>query len=238
MALLKLENVTKRFAGLVAVNNVSFSVEKGEIIGIIGPNGAGKTTLFHTISGYHTADEGVIQYNGNDIRGLKPEIICEHGIARTFQIVQPFGNLTLLENVIIGAFNRHAKYQDAREVALEKLDFVGMKSRANVRMKDLTFPEQKKVELARALATQPELLFLDEIMSGLNPTEVQEMIEIIKQIRDEGITIMFIEHLMAAVMSLSERVIVMHHGEVLAIGEPEEVKENPAVIEAYLGGAV
>lgn len=238
MSLLKLENVTKRFAGLVAVNNVSFSVEKGEIIGIIGPNGAGKTTLFHTISGYHIADEGVIQYNGQDIKGLKPEIICEHGIARTFQIVQPFGNLSLLENVIVGAFNRHAKYQDAKQVALEKLDFVGMKSRADVRMKDLTFPEQKKVELARALATQPELLFLDEIMSGLNPTEVQEMIEIIKQIRDQGITIMFIEHLMAAVMSLSERVIVMHHGEVLAIGKPEEVKENPAVIEAYLGGAV
>lgn len=238
MSLLKLENVTKRFAGLVAVNNVSFSVEKGEIVGIIGPNGAGKTTLFHTISGYHIADEGVIQYNGQDIKGLKPEIICEHGIARTFQIVQPFGNLSLLENVIVGAFNRHAKYQDAKQVALEKLDFVGMKSRADVRMKDLTFPEQKKVELARALATQPELLFLDEIMSGLNPTEVQEMIEIIKQIRDQGITIMFIEHLMAAVMSLSERVIVMHHGEVLAIGKPEEVKENPAVIEAYLGGAV
>lgn len=238
MSLLKLENVTKRFAGLVAVNNVSFSVEKDEIIGIIGPNGAGKTTLFHTISGYHIADEGVIQYNGQDIKGLKPEIICEHGIARTFQIVQPFGNLSLLENVIVGAFNRHAKYQDAKQVALEKLDFVGMKSRADVRMKDLTFPEQKKVELARALATQPELLFLDEIMSGLNPTEVQEMIEIIKQIRDQGITIMFIEHLMAAVMSLSERVIVMHHGEVLAIGKPEEVKENPAVIEAYLGGAV
>lgn len=238
MTLLKLEHVTKRFAGLVAVNDVSFSVDKGEIVGIIGPNGAGKTTLFHTISGYHVADEGVIEYKGKNIRGLKPEIICEHGIARTFQIVQPFGNLTLLENVIVGAFNRHKKYSEAKAVAMEMLEFVGMKKRADVRMKDLTFPEQKKVELARALATEPELLFLDEIMSGLNPTEVQEMIEIIKEIRDRGITIMFIEHLMAAVMSLSERIIVMHHGEVLAIGKPEEVKENPAVIEAYLGGAV
>jgi len=238
MTLLKLENVTKRFAGLTAVNNVSMTINNGEIVGIIGPNGAGKTTLFHSICGFHIAEEGTIEYNGKNIHGLKPEIICEHGIARTFQIVQPFGNLTLMENVIVGAFNKHAKYDDARKLALEKLEFVGLASRANIRMKDLTFPEQKKVELARALATQPKLLFLDEIMSGLNPTEVQEMIELIKNIRDQGITILFIEHLMAAVMSLSDRVIVMHHGEVLAIGKPEEVKEDPTVIEAYLGGAV
>lgn len=238
MTLLKLENVTKRFAGLVAVNNISIEVAKGEIVGIIGPNGAGKTTLFHSICGFHIAEEGAIVYDGKNIHGLKPEIICEQGIARTFQIVQPFGNLTLLENVMVGAFNRHAKYAEAREVALEKLNFVGLKSRANIRMRDLTFPEQKKVELARALATEPKLLFLDEIMSGLNPTEVMEMIELIREIREQGITIVFIEHLMSAVMSLSDRVIVMHHGELLAVGKPEEVKENPAVIEAYLGGAV
>lgn len=238
MTLLKLKNVTKRFDGLIAVNDVSLEINEGEIVGIIGPNGAGKTTLFHSICGYHYAEEGNIEYKDKDIRGLKPEVICEHGIARTFQIVQSFGNLTLLENVIVGAFNKHSKYEDAREFALKNLEFVGLESRANIRMKDLTFPEQKKVELARALATQPQLLFLDEIMSGLNPSEVQEMIILIRSIRDRGITILFIEHLMAAVMSLSDRVIVMHHGEVLAVGKPEEVKEDPVVIEAYLGGAV
>lgn len=238
MTLLRLKNVTKKFDGLIAVNNVSMDINKGEIVGIIGPNGAGKTTLFHSICGYHVAEEGIIQYKEQNIHGLKPEIICEHGIARTFQIVQSFGNLTLLENVIVGAFNKYKKYDDAKEFALENLAFVGLDTRADVRMKDLTFPEQKKVELARALATQPQLLFLDEIMSGLNPTEVQEMIKLIRNIRDKGTTILFIEHLMAAVMSLSDRVIVMHHGEVLAIGKPEEVKEDPAVIEAYLGGAV
>lgn len=238
MPLLELENVTKKFAGLIAVNNVSMEIKKGEIIGIIGPNGAGKTTLFHSICGFHRAEEGIIKYEGKNIRGLKPEIICEHGIARTFQIVQPFGNLTLLENVIVGAFNKYSKYSEAKKIALKNLEFVGLGLRANIRMKDLTFPEQKKVELARALATQPKLLFLDEIMSGLNPSEVQEMIVLIRSIRDQGITIVFIEHLMAAVMSLSDNVIVMHHGEVLAIGAPEVVKEDPDVIEAYLGGGV
>src|SRR5699024_349408 len=238
MTLLKLKNVTKKFDGLIAVNNVSIEINEGEIVGIIGPNGAGKTTLFHSICGFHLAEEGVIEYKKENIRGLKPEIICERGIARTFQIVQSFGNLTLLENVIVGAFNKYDKYEEAREFAMRNLEFVGLESRADVRMKDLTFPEQKKVELARSLATQPQLLFLDEIMSGLNPAEVQEMIELIRNIRDKEVTILFIEHLMAAVMSLSDRVIVMHHGEVLAIGTPEAVKEDPDVIKAYLGGAV
>jgi len=238
MAILKLNNVTKKFAGLVAVNDITFEVEKGDILGIIGPNGAGKTTLFHTICGFHMANEGEIYFKGRNIKGLNPEYICKEGIARTFQIVQPFGNLTLIENVIVGAFNRFNKYDKARNFALEQLEFVGLGKKANVRMKDLTFPEQKKVELARSLASQPELLFLDEIMSGLNPKEVQEMIDLIHDIRNSGVTIIFIEHLMKAVMALSDKVIVMHHGEILSVGSPEEVREDPEVIKAYLGGAV
>src|SRR5699024_3332237 len=238
MAILKLNNVTKKFAGLVAVNDITFEVEKGDILGIIGPNGAGKTTLFHTICGLHMANEGEIYFKGRNIKGLNPEYICKEGIARTFQIVQPFGNLTLIENVIVGAFNRFNKYDKERNFALEQLEFVGLGKKANVRMKDLTFPEKKKVELARSLASQPELLFLDEIMSGLNPKEVQEMIDLIHDIRNSGVTIIFIEHLMKAVMALSDKVIVMHHGEILSVGSPEEVREDPEVIKAYLGGAV
>lgn len=238
MSLLKINGLKKRFKGVIAVNNISLEVEKGEIIGLIGPNGAGKTTLFHSICGFHSPEEGIIQYNEIDIHGRTPEFICKSGIARTFQIVQPFGNLSLLENVIIGAFNNISDYNKAKKVAIEKLNFVELSKKAHIRMKDLTFAEQKKVELARALATKPELLFLDEIMSGLNPTEVEEMIKLIGRIRDEGITIIFIEHLMSAVMSLSNRVVVMHHGEMLAEGKPKEVTENPIVIEAYLGGAI
>jgi len=235
VSLLQLKNVTKRFAGLVAVNKVDLTIDQGEILGLIGPNGAGKTTLFHTICGFHRPEEGVITYNGENIKGMKPEFICKKGIARTFQIVQPFGNLTLLENVIVGAFNREKSAKKARELALEQLEFFGMSSKAYVRMKDLTFPEQKKVELARALATKPTLLFLDEVMSGLNPSEVNEFIELIKEIRNRGITIIFIEHLMSAVMALSDRIAVMHLGEKIAEGKPEDVMKNETVVEAYLG---
>lgn len=213
MVLLQLEKVTKRFSGLVAVNQVDLTLNRGEILGLIGPNGAGKTTLFHSICGFHQSEEGVIEFEGENIRSLKPEYICKKGIARTFQIVQPFGNLTLLENVIVGAFNTVSKYQEAKEIAMEQLEYLGMADKAHVRMKDLTFAEQKKVEVARALATKPKLLFLDEVMSGLNPSEVNEFIELIKDIRNKGITILFIEHLMSAVMALSDRVVVMHLGQ-------------------------
>lgn len=238
MTLLKIENVTKQFSGLVAVNNVSLELNEGEILGMIGPNGAGKTTLFHSICGFHQPSEGKIYINGNEVQGLKPEKICGYGISRTFQIVQPFGNLTLLENVMVGAFKTVSKFNDAKAVALEKLKFMGMLDKQHERMKDLTFAEQKKVEVARALATNPKILFLDEVMSGLNPTEVNDFIELIREIRDSGVTIFFIEHLMSAVMKLSDRVVVMHLGEKIAEGPPEVVTKDPLVMEAYLGGEV
>lgn len=238
MTLLKVEKVVKRFSGLVAVNNVSIELNEGEILGLIGPNGAGKTTLFHSICGYHVPSEGKIILNGEEVQNLKPEKICKKGIARTFQIVQPFGNLTLLENVIVGAFNTISKYDDAKKEAMEQLKFMGMDHKAHEQMKDLTFAEQKKVEVARALATKPKILFLDEVMSGLNPTEVNDFIQLIQDIRQSGITIFFIEHLMSAVMKLSDRVVVMHLGEKIAEGPPEIVMKNPQVVEAYLGGEI
>lgn len=236
MTLLKVENLVKKFSGLVAVNNVSIELHEGEILGLIGPNGAGKTTLFHTICGYHTPTEGKIIFNGEEIQKYKPEKICKKGIARTFQIVQPFGNLTLLENVIVGAFNTVSKYDEAKKIAEEQLEYIGMAHKMHDRMKDLTFAEQKKVEVARALATKPKILFLDEVMSGLNPTEVNDFIKLVNDIRNKGITIFFIEHLMSAVMELSDRVVVMHLGEKIAEGSPEVVTKNPQVVEAYLGG--
>jgi branched-chain amino acid transport system ATP-binding protein len=236
MKLLQVENVSKRFRGLIAVSDVSLSVDQGEIVGLIGPNGAGKTTLFNIIGGQLAPSSGRIVFMDKDITHLPPFKICNLGIARTFQINKPFGNMTVLESVMIGAFTQEKNTRRARDLAFQKVVLMGLENVADHPVKDLTFASQKKVELARALATCPKLLLLDEVMSGLNPTEVQGMIELVKKVRDTGVTIIFIEHLMAALMSLSDRVIVLHHGTLIGEGSPQEISTNERVVEAYFGG--
>ncbi len=237
--LLRGESITKKFGGLLVLNGVSFEVNKGEIVGLIGPNGAGKTTLFNIISGVFPPTSGKIIFEGKDITGLKSHQICKLGIARTFQLVRPFSNMSVLENVLSGAlFGRDGTVdlEKARERALSVLDFVGLR-KMDVLAKNLTLHEKKLLEIARALATNPKVLLIDEVMAGLNAIEIQDTMKLIRRIRDElGVTIIWIEHVMRAVMGLAERVIVLAYGRVIADGKPEEVANNPAVIDAYLGG--
>lgn len=234
-SLLSVEGVTKKFGGLVAVNNVSLQINSGEIIGLIGANGAGKTTMFNMIAGDLSPTSGKIVYKGSEIQSLPSFKICNLGIARTYQIVKPFTDLTVLENVMVGGFLRTANTKEVKKSAMEILEFVGMLHRHDVAGKDLNLPELKRLELARALATKPDLLLLDEVMAGLNPVESGKFIDLIKSIRERGLTMLVIEHVMKAIMTLSDRVYVMNQGNKIAEGIPEEVVRNEAVIKSYLG---
>jgi len=237
MSLLEIRDVSKRFGGLSALSNVSYSVDKGEILGLIGPNGAGKTTLFNVVNGFYPPTKGEVLFKKEKISHLKPHQICKLGIGRTFQVVRPLRRMTALDNVIASSFLHTKDKVKAEEIALEALRFTGLYEDRNVLSKGLPLGKRKKLEITRALATQPELLLLDESFAGLNPSEQNELIDIIRQIRAKGITIMVIEHHMKVIMSLSDRVVVLNYGEKIAEGTPKEIGSNPLVIEAYLGEA-
>ncbi|MFH1950490.1 MAG: ABC transporter ATP-binding protein [Pseudomonadota bacterium] len=238
MRLLEGRGVTKYFGGLSAVFDVDFDINEGEIVGLIGPNGAGKTTLFNLISGAHPLTSGTTRFKGENITGLRPNQICKRGIARTFQLVKLFGNMTVLENVYLGSLfgvSRKINGSDAMRLSLELLEFVGLSAVGAIPAKELTLANQKRLEVARGLATRPELLLLDEMMAGLNPAEVAQAMELVTRIRDKGITIFMIEHVMKAIMSVCNRIMVLDHGVKIAEGTPNEVATNRKVVEVYLG---
>jgi branched-chain amino acid transport system ATP-binding protein len=237
--ILSVTQVTKYFGGLAALSEVNFQLYEHEILGLIGPNGAGKTTLFHLIAGVYKPDRGSIDFRGKPINGLRPDVICKKGIARTFQITKPFLEMSALENVIVGAyFGSHGKrsLKDCKKPAEDILQLAGLPDKHQILASQLTLVERKRLELARVLSTQPSVVLLDEVVAGLNPTETLEMVELIKKIRAEGITILMIEHVMKAIMGVSDRVIALNYGRKIAEGAPEEIVANQEVIEAYLGG--
>jgi branched-chain amino acid transport system ATP-binding protein len=238
MRMLEGDKVTKFFGGLGAVFNVDFHIDKDETVGLIGPNGAGKTTLFNLISGAHDLTSGATKFKGEDITRLKPNKICKRGIARTFQLINLFGNMTVFDNVYLASLfglSKKTNKRDARNESLELLEFVGLSGAASTPAKELTLVNQKKLEVARGLATKPELLLLDELMAGLNLAEVTQAMELITKIRNRGITIFMIEHVMKAIMSVCNRIMVLDHGVKIAEGTPEEISTNEKVIEVYLG---
>lgn len=235
MSFLELRKITKFFGGLAAVKDVNFGVEKGEIFGLIGPNGSGKTTVFNLINGYYPLSSGTIFFKGKKIDGLKTHKICKLGIGRTFQVVKPLSRMTVLDNVMASAFCRVNTVGEARKAALEIIDYCGLTPLKGQLAKSLPIASRKRLEIARALSCRPELLLLDETASGLNPSELEEAIELIKRIRGSGITIIVVEHIMKVIMSISDRIHVINFGQTIAQGTPKEVANNQAVIEAYLG---
>ncbi len=234
--ILVLKGVTKRFGGLVAVNNVSFDVKKGEILGLIGPNGAGKTTIFNLITGFYKPDAGKIFFMGEDITGKSPYVISKKGIGRTFQIVKPLLGLTAMENVMTAALLKAKDFDEAAQKSLELLEFTGLYPKRFVKAASLNLVERKRLELSRALAIDPDLLLLDEVVAGLNPREIDEVLDLLREINARGKTLLIVEHVMRAIMNISQRIIVLHHGSKLAEGTPKEVANDRRVIEAYLGG--
>jgi branched-chain amino acid transport system ATP-binding protein len=238
-AILELRQVSKHFGGLAAVDEVDFDVQQGEIIGVIGPNGAGKTTLLSCISGLHQLTGGQLTFKGQRIDTLKPHQIAKLGIGRTFQIVKPFTGMSVKENVTVGALygrtGHSSSVAESVEHAVNIMEQVGLSHRAEFPTDEITIPDRKRLELARALAMEPDLLLLDEVMAGLNPTETDEMMGVIQEINKSGMTIMVIEHVMRAIMGISHRIAVMHHGKLIALGTPQEIADDDSVIEAYLG---
>jgi len=238
MALLEVENLTKRFGGLVAVNNLTFHLDKNEILGLIGPNGAGKTTVFNQLTGYYRPDAGKITLDGEDITDLHPHDIVRKGIARTFQIVRVFNEMSVLDHLAVGAIGAlgiNAKMEEIEKICLKELEFTGMIEKKDTLAKSLTLVYKKRLELAMALCTNPKVLLLDELLAGLTPSEIDESLELIEKIRRRGISIIIVEHIMRAIMSISDRVIVLHFGKKIAEGAPEEIANNKKVIEVYMG---
>jgi len=235
MNILEINNLVKDFGGLRAVDTLSLSIEEGEILGMIGPNGAGKSTAFNCIAGVYAPTKGDVYFTGKKINGVKPWNLCKNGLARTFQIVKPFRSKSVLYNVMVGSFVTTDKTAEAEEKALNVLKILSFESKKDERAGNLTIAELKRLEIARALATEPKLLLFDEVMAGLRPAEVDEMVQIIKNLRDQGITIFVIEHIMRAIMALSDRIVVIHFGKKIAEGSPQEVASDENVIKAYLG---
>jgi branched-chain amino acid transport system ATP-binding protein len=238
MPILEGEGVTKHFVGLAAVSRVDFNVDEGEVVGLIGPNGAGKTTLFNLISGALVPKPGAVRFKGENITGLKPHKICKMGVARTFQSVKVFANMPALQNVVLGSLfgtSNSMSSADAAREAMGLLEFVGLSEVRATPARELTLANQKRLEVATALATKPELLLLDELMAGLNPTETAEAMELVTRIREKGVTIFMIEHVMKAIMSVCNRIMVLHHGKKIAEGTPQEIATSRTVVEVYLG---